>query len=271
MLVENAVSVIAPTFFRHKEKSLKSSEWAVGIKAVGQYFFGGAPEFRDVLCRYASEVGFSFVYDHNNRERVSAHCAQKVDKNYRWKVLASVEKSNGFMYIRTLVNEHICGTVYKRFQNIRLSSDVVSNFIVDDVRSKPTTKPKEIMKHVKTNFGFDISYRIALNSLEKAKTQIYGESSFSFNRLQSYFQRMKTLDPSSQFQLEINPTNRTFERCFVAFGACLHGFQSCRPLLNLDGTFLTDKYKGILLSAIAKDGNQGIVLCIFSLCFNSAF
>ncbi|KAM7502137.1 hypothetical protein LguiB_001041 [Lonicera macranthoides] len=35
-------------------------------------------------------------------------------------------------------------------------------------------------------------------------------------------------------------------------------FKSCRPMLFLDGTFLKGQYKGILLAAIAKDGNNGL-------------
>ncbi|XP_020263043.1 uncharacterized protein LOC109839024 [Asparagus officinalis] len=40
----------------------------------------------------------------------------------------------------------------------------------------------------------------------------------------------------------------------------------CRPLLFLDGTFLKDRYKGMLLSAIAYDGNQGIFPLAYCIC-----
>ncbi|KAL7258271.1 hypothetical protein ACSBR1_004403 [Camellia fascicularis] len=40
--------------------------------------------------------------------------------------------------------------------------------------------------------------------------------------------------------------------------ACIDGFRHCRLLLFLDGTFLKGRFKGFLLAATAKDGNQGL-------------
>lgn len=44
---------------------------------------------------------------------------------------------------------------------------------------------------------------------------------------------------------------------FFAFAASLDGFKHCRPMLMVDGTFLKGKHKGILLSVVGKDGNEG--------------
>ncbi|XP_028076038.1 uncharacterized protein LOC114278223 [Camellia sinensis] len=57
-----------------------------------------------------------------------------------------------------------------------------------------------------------------------------------------------------------NPQTRpidVFKRFFVAFNASIQGFRHCRPLLFIDGTFLNGKYKGTLLIATTKDGDQG--------------
>lgn len=54
-------------------------------------------------------------------------------------------------------------------------------------------------------------------------------------------------------------------RCFFAFGGYLTSFESCRPLLFVDGTFLKGTYKGALPSAISKDGNDGMFQYVFLL------
>ena len=72
-------------------------------------------------------------------------------------------------------------------------------------------------------------------------------------------------NPDSVFSIE--QEERRFKRLFVSYGACIQGFlKGCRPLLFLDGTFLKDRYKGILLGATAYDGNQGIFPLAFSVC-----
>lgn len=53
-----------------------------------------------------------------------------------------------------------------------------------------------------------------------------------------------------------------FRRCFFAFQACLLGFIHCRPMIMVDGTFLKGRHKGCLLSAVAKDDDEGNVLYI---------
>ena len=44
-----------------------------------------------------------------------------------------------------------------------------------------------------------------------------------------------------------------------------YGFQFCRPLLFVNGTFLKGRYKGHLLAATSKDDNQGMYLFAVSI------
>jgi hypothetical protein len=48
-------------------------------------------------------------------------------------------------------------------------------------------------------------------------------------------------------------------RAFFSFGACVEAFTHCRPVLCVDGTFLTGKFKGQILTAIGVDGNDQIL------------
>ncbi|XP_020102105.1 uncharacterized protein LOC109719725 [Ananas comosus] len=46
---------------------------------------------------------------------------------------------------------------------------------------------------------------------------------------------------------------------FIAFGASIQGFlRGCRPFVCLDGAHLKGKFKGIIVSAIALDGNNSM-------------
>lgn len=49
----------------------------------------------------------------------------------------------------------------------------------------------------------------------------------------------------------------TFSCTFICFKACLDGVVAgCRGVIGVDGTFLKGEYGGVLLSAIALDGNN---------------
>jgi len=45
----------------------------------------------------------------------------------------------------------------------------------------------------------------------------------------------------------------------LALGACIEAFPHCRPVICIDGTFLTGRYKGTILTAVAADGNTQLL------------
>ncbi|KAL7254635.1 hypothetical protein ACSBR1_008897 [Camellia fascicularis] len=70
----------------------------------------------------------------------------------------------------------------------------------------------------------------------------------------------------SYINLDFDEHNtRRFNRLFISFKACIDGFNHCRSLLFLDGTFLKGRFKGNLLAATAKDGNQGLFPIAFAI------
>ena len=56
-----------------------------------------------------------------------------------------------------------------------------------------------------------------------------------------------------------------FERVFWAFGPSIEGFQHCRPMISIDGTFLCGKYRGKLLIASTWDGDNRLFPLAFAI------
>jgi hypothetical protein len=55
-----------------------------------------------------------------------------------------------------------------------------------------------------------------------------------------------------------------FFRAFWCFGQCVEAFSHCKPVLSIDGTFLTSKYKGTLLIAISIDAVNRLLPLAFA-------
>jgi len=53
-----------------------------------------------------------------------------------------------------------------------------------------------------------------------------------------------------------DPPRVILNRVFWAFNSCIEGFKYCKPLVQVDETFLTGKYRGTLLTAIEQDGSK---------------
>ena len=57
----------------------------------------------------------------------------------------------------------------------------------------------------------------------------------------------------------------TLDRVFWSFKPCIDGFNFCKPVVQVDGTFLTERYHGTLLTATAQDGNRNIFPLAFAI------
>ncbi|KAL7169550.1 hypothetical protein ACSBR2_034559 [Camellia fascicularis] len=101
--------------------------------------------------------------------------------------------------------------------------------------------------------------------VDKARGGLFGDFASSFDQLRWYLGTGMRTNPGSVFELDVDESSGCFRRLFVAFHGCLYGFQFCRPLLFVDDTFLKGRYKGHLLAATSKDGNQGLFPLAFAI------
>ncbi|KAL7255176.1 hypothetical protein ACSBR1_009355 [Camellia fascicularis] len=223
-------------------------------------FGGGVPAFRIALAKYAIECGFTVNYLKNDATRVTAECMMKLSTGCKWFVHGSVLMNSGIFFIMKLDNVHTCGVVARRSYSKMVDSRLVSDIVHNDISDNPLTRPIEVKKKLKKQYGIDVYYWVAWLGVDKARGGLFSDFATSFDQLRWYLEMAMRTNPGSVFELDVDESSGCFRRLFVAFHGCLYGFQFCRPLLFVDGTFLNERYKGHLLAATSKDGNQGICL-----------
>ncbi|KAL7200460.1 hypothetical protein ACSBR1_032396 [Camellia fascicularis] len=136
-----------------------------------------------------------------------------------WSVHARALLANGILRVKSFDSVHTCGAVIRTHRNPHTGSKFVSSVVVDRIRGQPLTRPTYVLFALKNEYGLEVSYWVAWLEVEKARGEVYGDHAMSFIQLR--------------------------------------WFHHCRPLLFLDGMFLQDRFKGNLLAATAKEGNQG--------------
>lgn len=235
-------------------KVFMSDEWSSYIEGVGQIFYGGNVEFRDKVKKYAVHVGFDFVYYRNDNEYIEVKC---VDHTCSFYIKGSMSNINGWFSIDRCELGHTCKTVKRSLTHRLLDSDLVSTCIKDDVSYEYGIRPRTIMSKFKSNYGFNISYKVAAKARYKAIEIIHGKKAESFNKLLWFRDAVLGSNPGSIVELEVNRKTNRFERIFVAYAGCIKGFNHCLPLLYVDGTFGTSCYQGQVLAATSRNANQG--------------
>ncbi|KAL7177159.1 hypothetical protein ACSBR2_030489 [Camellia fascicularis] len=144
-------------------------------------------------------------------------------------------------------NEHMCGVAVHTVKNRRLRSDLVLDIFAQRIRDKPLTRSTDVAFDLKKKYGLEISYRVAWLGVKKARGELFGAHSASFDQLRWYSGAMMEHNPSTYISIDCNEHDNHFERFFISFKACIDGSKHYRPLLFLDGTFLKGSSKGIYL------------------------
>ncbi|KAH1257730.1 hypothetical protein GmHk_03G007633 [Glycine max] len=63
----------------------------------------------------------------------------------------------------------------------------------------------------------------------------------------------------------VSHEHRQFHRVFWTFGQCKKAFNYCKPIIQVDGTYLYGKYCGTLLMATSQDENGGVLPLAFAV------
>ncbi|KAK9266606.1 hypothetical protein L1049_027301 [Liquidambar formosana] len=195
-------------------------------------FKDGAKGFRVALRKYSVENGFNYDFVRNGPDRVTAVCRLKERRGCEWRVHARMEHANGWFYICQLNNVHTCGAAVRTTKHSRMGSDIVSSEMVEVVRDKPLLSAVEVRRDFKRKYGLDISYTNAWMGIEKAQNCLYDDNFESFDQLRWFIEESMRTNPGSKLVLDMDECSNRFKR-----------------------------YKGQLLAATAKDGNQLSLKC----------
>jgi len=92
----------------------------------------------------------------------------------------------------------------------------------------------------------------------------WGTYEASYHNMLALLQTICLRNPGSYYDLKTypcaqKPGKQVLQRSFLALGACIEAFPHCRPVICIDGTFLTRKYKGTILTAVAADSNRQLL------------
>ena len=107
------------------------------------------------------ERRFQFKYLKNDSVRIMVACKFSESSGCVWSVHARVSPSNEILCVKKLDSVHNCGAAVRTHTNPRTGSDLVSSVVADRVRAQPLTRPTDVVFDMKTEYGLDISYRVA--------------------------------------------------------------------------------------------------------------
>ncbi|XP_059461824.1 uncharacterized protein LOC132190802 [Corylus avellana] len=157
----------------------------------------------------------------------------KMDPGCRYRVYGRKCNDQESFEIRSIQDKHTCT---RQHRNSTVKSGWIADKLIDKFRVPPNMPLKAILGEVKDKWGVDVN-----------NCQLYRARRIVREMLQGKVDRPLPDHPAC------------FQRLYFSLAAMKKGFRAgCRHIIGLDGCFLNGTYKGQLLSAISRDGNNNM-------------
>lgn len=186
-----------------------------------------------------------------------------------WCILAKQLTTCGYYTIKKAQLEHTCPLDQRDQYKTKATSKVIAH-IYRSCYGEPNEGPKaaQIQQLVLEDLGVSASYMKCHRPEEQAVDNAVGNTEDSYLNLADYFERLKNTNPGTvtAIETELDDFGQSrFLYAFLSFGASIQGFRRVRPVLIVDGTHLSGKYKGVLLTASGQDANFQVFPLAFAV------
>ncbi|XP_070055254.1 uncharacterized protein [Nicotiana tomentosiformis] len=118
--------------------------------------------------------------------------------------------------------------------------------------------PKDIQIDMLSEHGVNLTYMQAWRAKEKALEFLRGHPADSYSRLPSYLYILEKTYLGSIVKLQ-KTEDDYFLYVFVALSTFIKGWEHCRLVVVVDGTFLNSAYRGIMLTTSTMDATSSIL------------
>ncbi|KAL4309527.1 hypothetical protein GQ457_01G056250 [Hibiscus cannabinus] len=230
--------------------------------------FSGQTTFQSDPTLTLDDQGYSSPEETNPRARTGC-------QGCKWKVRVSKKKRKQNAWELSVYNgPHTCCAVGHRQDHLNLDSTIISLTVQPIVQASLKVTVAALMGHVRSIFHYEPEYKKTWRGKDKAIRKLHGDWDASYNDLPAWINIMQKYNLGTIADLETLPSYRNdrvvqevrqFHRLFWTFPQCINAFKSCKPIIQVDGTFLYGRYKQVLLLAVVQDGNRKTIPIAFAL------
>ncbi|CAN1167846.1 hypothetical protein LINPERHAP2_LOCUS27483 [Linum perenne] len=217
--------------------------------------FTGPSQFKKAVQNYAISVGAAIKWPRSSNQIKEAVCA---NPGCKWRVYASWFGRNETFIIKAVGEQHTCPLLETNSSATHkwIAKRYLCRFKID-----PELNTKNLVTEMYQTYDIHVSNRVCVLAKNEAKRMLEGSLNDAYAKLRPYLLQLKKADPEGRFVMEVDPVAGQeyvlFKRIYIGFSCLKKGYlMGCRKLFALDGCFLKGEVKGMILTAVGKDGNN---------------
>ena len=175
------------------------------------------------------------------------------------------QRTNVGDFMITVGINHTCELHEPLTYHRNATSTYVAEVIHHLVSGNISIGTKDLMEDAANQVGYPVSYSKVRRAKQKVIERMFGTYEEAYNFVPRMLQQIQTSNPGTYInKLERPhpdgiPNKFILDRIYWAFSQTIQAFKHCRPVIAVDGTFLTGKYKGTILIAMAADANDQVL------------
>uniref|UniRef100_K4A117 SWIM-type domain-containing protein n=1 Tax=Setaria italica TaxID=4555 RepID=K4A117_SETIT len=232
--------------------------------------FNSLEELKFFLADYAVRLHRPFSVVHSDKNlRYNVMCKQ----GCHWRVWSRLISSTGQWRISNVVQPHTCRSSQPKREHVQCTAKYLGRRILGIIRKDSETSVPSLVESIFIFSGYRVKYSKAWWAKQHAVALLWGDWKESYGMVPRVLSAITYYNPGVKWWIDscgmMVPDNgvskHILQRVFWCFPQCSEAFQHCRPVILVDGTFLTGKYKGTLMMAVAVDPEQQIVPLAFDL------
>jgi len=207
-----------------------------------------------------------------------SHC----DKNKRYTVLCkhgclwgvwARRLRNEKWKIRNVKQPHTCRTSKAKGEHAQNTARYLGRRLVGIIRADSDTSVSSLIESIYAFTGYRVKYSKAWRAKQHAIELLWGDWKEAYNQVPRILSAMKHFNPGLRWYPFVGRIvtdvdgvpKHVLQRVFWCFSQSAEAFNHCRPLILVDGTFLTGKYRGVLMIAVSVDPDNQLVPLAFAL------
>ena len=230
----------------------RNSDGSISI-AVGDMFVDKA-QWSEVLREFAIQEGFATQKIKNEKYRHIVRCK---DNKCDWRIHCSRLCDEVTWKVKSVKGKHTCA---KLVHNTMASSSWVATELLALFKENPTMDYLTMQNYLMERHGIAVPTHVCQRAKKLLREWVEGKHGEAYARLPEYIEVIKEKNPGTIASCitEGPESAPIFKRLFISYEAMITGFKrGCRPLIGVDGCFLKGPYKGVLLTAMDLDPNNG--------------
>ncbi|XP_024010256.1 uncharacterized protein LOC112085285 [Eutrema salsugineum] len=233
--------------------------------------FRNKEHFKITLAINALKNIVTFNFKKHAKKYTVAECPSKICD---WRVLGGQVGDSALYEVRKACLKHTCHPDTRKKYSKHVTSKVMA-VLLNSKYENAIVGPRasQLLAIVLSEYNITASYWKCWKAKELAIYSAHGTEETSIKLLPIYLHVLKYANPGTITHLiteserdEKDGTSITrFKYVFMALAACISGWKHLKQVVVVDGTHLTGKYKGCLLTASGQDSNYQVFPIAFAV------